>query len=147
LGRDVRDHDLGVPCAGSARTQEVRLVTGAVATSSIACRQWRRAGRSMHHIVDPRTGLPADAPWRTVSTAAATCADANAASTAAVVAGAQAESWLARARVPARLVSRDGEVRCVGGWPESDGEPLLVSSPGHVYGGAAGPRAVQCGSG
>lgn len=124
---------------GAARTQEVRLVTGAVATSSIACRQWRRGGREMHHIVDPRTGLPAEAPWRTVSVAAPTCADANAASTAAVVAGDQAEAWLTDARVPARLVSRDGEVRCLGGWPETDGGALVVPSAGHVYGGS-GPR-------
>jgi thiamine biosynthesis lipoprotein len=123
----------------AARTQEIRLVTGAVATSSIACRQWRRGGQDMHHIVDPRTGLPAEAPWRTVSVAAATCADANAASTAAVVAGDRAEAWLTDARLPARLVSRDGEVRYLGGWPESDDQPLVVSSPGHVYGGA-GPR-------
>ena len=41
----------------------------------------------LHHIVDPRTGLPADGPWQTVSVAAATCADANAAATAAIVAG------------------------------------------------------------
>jgi thiamine biosynthesis lipoprotein len=131
--------------AGPARTQEVRLVSGAVATSSIACRRWRRAGREVHHIVDPGTGRPADAPWRTVSVAAATCADANAASTAAVVAGAEAEAWLAHARVPARLVSRHGEVRHVGGWPESDGGSLVISSPGHVYGGALGPRSLRPG--
>lgn len=125
--------------SGHASTQRVRLVTGAVATSSIACRQWRRGGREVHHIVDPRTGLPAVAPWRTVSVAAPTCADANAASTAAVVAGGQAEAWLAEARLPARLVSRDGEVRHVGGWPGSDDGPLAVSSAGHVYGGS-GPR-------
>ncbi|MFZ2013719.1 MAG: FAD:protein FMN transferase [Nocardioides sp.] len=125
--------------SGHASTQSVRLVTGAVATSSITCRQWRRGGREMHHIVDPRTGLPAAAPWRTVSVAAPTCADANAASTAAVVAGDRAEAWLAEARLPARLVSRDGEVRHVGGWPESDDGALAVSTPGHVYGGS-GPR-------
>ncbi len=44
----------------SSRTQNVRLAGGAVATSSITCRQWRRAGQVLHHIVDPRTGLPAD---------------------------------------------------------------------------------------
>ena len=71
----------------AAPAQRVRLARGAVATSSITCRQWRRAGRMMHHIVDPRTGLPADGPWQMVSVAAATCADANAAATAAVVAG------------------------------------------------------------
>jgi thiamine biosynthesis lipoprotein len=121
-----------VPSA-SARTQPVRLAGGAVATSSITHRQWRRAGRVMHHIVDPRTGLPADGPWRTASVAAATCADANAAATAAIVAGDQAEAWLARARVPARLVSRDGRVHHLGGWPEGDGGPIVVRSRTRVY--------------
>lgn len=128
--------------AGGARTQEVRLETGAVATSSITCRQWRRGGEPVHHIVDPRTGLPARTPWRTVSVAAATCADANAAATAAIVAGDRAEEWLARAHVPARLVSQDGEVRYVGGWPEDDGAPVPVSPRGHVYVGA-GPRVIR----
>ncbi len=122
--------------AGSSRTQPVRLASGAVATSSITCRQWRRAGRVMHHIVDPRTGLPADGPWRTVSVAAATCADANAAATAAIVAGDQAEEWLAKARVPARLVARHGEVRYAGDWPRNDGDRVAVPSRSHVYGGA-----------
>ena len=93
---------------GPGPVQLVRLERGAVATSSITCRRWRRGGRVMHHIVDPRTGLPADGPWRTVSVAAATCADANAAATAAVVAGDQAEQWLAGAGLPARLVDHDG---------------------------------------
>lgn len=117
----------------SSRTQQVRLVGGAVATSSITCRQWRRADRVLHHIVDPRTGLPADGPWRTVSAAAASCADANAAATAAIVAGDRAEEWLARARVPARLVSRAGEVHYLGDWPDADGGCLSVRSRSHVY--------------
>ena len=126
----------------SARTQPVRLASGAVATSSITCRQWRRAGRVMHHIVDPRTGLPADGPWRTVSVAATTCADANAAATAAVIAGAQAEEWLARARVPARLVSRHGTVHYTGDWPDTDDGGIVMGSRSHVYdrGGPAGVR-------
>ncbi len=123
----------------SARTQSVRLSGGAVATSSITCRQWRQAGRLVHHIVDPRTGRPADGPWRTVSAAAATCADANAAATAAMVAGDHAEEWLARARVPARLVSHDGEVRHVGGWPDADGGPIVVRPHSHVYDGGSRP--------
>ena len=122
--------------AGSSRAQHVRLACGAVATSSITCRQWRRAGRVLHHIVDPGTGLPADGPWQTVSVAAATCADANAAATAAIVAGERAEEWLAAARVPARLVSHAGDVRYVGGWPGDDGGRVEVPSGTHVYGGA-----------
>ena len=125
--------------SGQTGTQEVRLVSGAVATSSTTCRQWRRAGRTLHHIIDPRTGLPTEGPWRTVSVAATTCADANAAATAAVVSGDQAEAWLKETRLPARLVSRSGEVLFVGGWPEGEGEPLAVLTRGHVYAGA-GPR-------
>jgi FAD:protein FMN transferase len=107
--------------------QVVRLAAGALATSSIVCRQWRRGDRVLHHIIDPRTGLPAAGPWRTVSVAAATCAEANAASTAAVIAGEQAAAWLAGEGLPARLVARDGSVLLVAGWPAADGG--LVEAP------------------
>ena len=107
--------------AGQARTQRIRLARGAVATSSTSCRRWLQAGQPRHHIIDPRTGRPADGRWRTVSVAAASCAAANAAATAAVVDGERAAGWLAAARLPARLVSRDGDVQCTSGWPDEDG--------------------------
>jgi len=131
----------GLPAgpSGTAPAQQVRLARGAVATSSVTCREWRRAGRVLHHIVDPRTGLPADGPWQMVSVAAASCADANAAATAAVVAGAGAREWLAGTGLPARLVARDGEVSCLGGWPEGDDEPVDPPVGSRVYCGA-GPR-------
>jgi FAD:protein FMN transferase len=129
--------------SGPARAQDVRLASGAVATSSTTCRSWRQGGQVMHHIVDPRTGRPADGPWQTVSVAAATCADANAAATAAVVAGHRAMDWLAAARLPARLVSRDGNVRCVGGWPDKDGGSIEVPPGSHVYAGAGQPGGLR----
>jgi FAD:protein FMN transferase len=55
--------------------------------------------------------------WRTVSVAAATCADANIASTAALVLGALAAAWLSARRLPARLVAVDGSVTVLGAWP------------------------------
>jgi len=122
---------------GPPRPQLVRLPGGAVATSSVTCRQWQRGGILLHHIVDPSTGRPADGPWRTASVAAATCADANAAATAAIVAGQQAVSWLTQEGLPARLVGQDGEVRCLGGWPTVSGLPVPVPSGSHVY---PGPR-------
>ena len=82
---------------------------------------WNRGGAALHHIVDPRTGRPADGPWRTATVAAATCADANAASTAAIVAGAAAEDWLAATGLPARLTGHDGRVRDLNGWPAAPG--------------------------
>jgi FAD:protein FMN transferase len=106
--------------------QQVRLPSGALATSSIRCRQWRRGDRMVHHIVDPRTGLPAAGPWRTASVAAANCAEANAAATAAIVAGEQAADWLAAQGLPARLVAHDGSVRLLGGWPATVGGLVTV---------------------
>jgi FAD:protein FMN transferase len=121
--------------AGPPPARLVRLPAGAIATSATTCRRWRRAGGALHHIVDPRTGLPADGPWQMATVAAATCADANAAATAAIVAGHQAEDLLTAASLPARLAGHDGSVRCLGGWPESDGGQVIVPPGTHVYGG------------
>ncbi|MFE2419167.1 FAD:protein FMN transferase [Streptomyces hokutonensis] len=97
----------------------IGLRSGGLATSGTAARNWRRNGHELHHIVDPRTGLPVRSPWRTVSVAAATSADANAASTAAMVKGADAERRLTRLGLPARLVAQDGTVVTTPGWPTS----------------------------
>jgi thiamine biosynthesis lipoprotein ApbE len=80
-------------------------------------RHWRRGGLPVHHIVDPRTGAPSQSPYRTVSVAAATCVDANIASTAALVRGARAADWLESTGLPARLVTHDGVVLHLNHWP------------------------------
>ena len=126
---------------GQRGGQLVRLPAGAVATSSVTVRHWRRSGAELHHIVDPRTGWPADGRWRTATVAAATCADANAASTAAIVAGARAGEWLATTGLPARLTGHDGLVRDLNGWPGPEagtGAAVPVPTGSRVYTG--GPR-------
>ncbi|ARP70935.1 FAD:protein FMN transferase [Streptomyces pluripotens] len=95
----------------------VAVTGGALATSGVRVRTWRRAGRTLHHIIDPATGEPAVPVWRTVSVAAATCVDANAVGTAAIVLGDRAVDWLRRIALPVRLVGLDGHVQCLGGWP------------------------------
>ncbi|MEV7340008.1 FAD:protein FMN transferase [Streptomyces sp. NPDC093544] len=114
-----------IPANGSYATIGIR--SGGLATSGTTVRRWRRGAHNLHHILDPHTGLPAQTPWRTVSVAAATCADANAASTAALVKGAGAERWLTRLGLPARLVANDGTVVTTPGWPTSP-------SPAHPLG-------------
>lgn len=93
------------------------LTTGGLATSGTSRRRWRRGGRTVHHIVDPRTGDVAAPCWRTASVVADSCVDANIASTAAIVMGRAAPSWLAGCGLPARLVAEDGTVTSVPGWP------------------------------
>ena len=102
---DARDHPV------------ITLRSGGLATSSTVRRTWSAGDRSLHHIVDPRTGDVAQPVWRAVTVTAATCEQANAASTAAVILGTDAAPWLAHHGLHARLVSRDGAVVYVGDWP------------------------------
>jgi len=95
----------------------VAIHGGGLATSSTAARRWRRGGDVLHHILDPRTGLPAAPVWRTVSVAAASCTDANIASTAAIIRGWAAPDWLTGLGLPARLVDEASQVRTINGWP------------------------------
>ena len=97
----------------------VAVTEGGLATSSTTVRRWSTDRGDAHHVIDPRTGLPAVTPWRTVTVAAATCVDANVASTAAVVLGPDAPRWLERRRLPGRLVRDDDTVTLTGGWPDT----------------------------
>jgi thiamine biosynthesis lipoprotein len=98
--------------------QDVQIFDGGLATSGTDSRTWRRGGEVLHHILDPSTGLPPVSPWVMTSVAAASCAEANAAATCAIVLGEQALSWLSDRDLPARLARRDGSVVTVGPWPE-----------------------------
>jgi thiamine biosynthesis lipoprotein len=111
----------------------VSVSVGGLASSSTAVRAWRRGGRWIHHIVDPATGDCASDHWRLVSVAAASCVDANAYSTAAVVWGERAPERLGALGLPARFVRHDGAVSTVAGWPSDPGEE---TSP------ARAPKAV-----
>ena len=114
--------------AGLGRAVIIR--DGGLATSSTRARAWQRGGARLHHIIVPGTGLPADSCWRTVSVAAATCVDANTASTAAILRGERAVRWLEELRLPARLVRRDGTTVLTAGWPAGDTEHTEATSTG-----------------
>ena len=113
----VQDRPGPVDAMPDGPTSVVLLSAGGVATSSVTARRWARGGQEIHHVLDPRTSMPAVTPWRTVTVAAASCVAANVATTAAIVRGENAVEWLTSLRVPARLVSLDGRVHVLGGWP------------------------------
>ncbi len=112
--QDVTGHP-GDPPPGQSAT--IAIHAGGLATSGITARRWRRGGVTLHHILDPRSGLPVTPVWRTVSVAAGTSLQANIASTAAIIRGDRAPAWLERLGLPARLVAAGGHVRTVAGWP------------------------------
>ena len=45
----------------------LKVGPGSVATSSIAKRRWMQGDRIQHHLIDPRTGKPAETDWLSVT--------------------------------------------------------------------------------
>jgi thiamine biosynthesis lipoprotein len=107
----------------SAPGEVVLITAGGLATSSTTVRRWSRGIEDLHHVLDPTSGRPATVWWRTASVAAASCLDANIATTASILLGRSAPQWLIDRGLPARLVRRDGTVVTVGGWPTDEPGP------------------------
>jgi thiamine biosynthesis lipoprotein len=55
------------PAGGSTPVAVLELTDLACATSSVRIRQWRAAGQLVHHLIDPRTGLPGGHGLRSVT--------------------------------------------------------------------------------
>jgi thiamine biosynthesis lipoprotein len=60
---------------------------GAVATSSVAKRVWKQGDVVRHHLIDPRSGEPADSTWLSVTVVAQVAAEAEAFAKAILIAG------------------------------------------------------------
>ena len=124
--------------------QTITIRSGGLATSSTAVRRWSHDGHTMHHLIDPATGAPLRETWKTVSVAAASCTDANIASTAALVRAGAAPGWLAGLGLPARLLDWQGEVTVLAGWPApgTPGAHDCDPSPRGSGGARSGERAL-----
>lgn len=86
------------------------LREGAVATSTTLRRAWRVGGRSVHHLIDPRTGAPSESPT-VLATAVA------------------ASGWMAETLAKATLLRGEHPFDLVGG---SDAEAIVVTHDGTV---------------
>jgi thiamine biosynthesis lipoprotein len=80
----------------------LRLRAGALATSSTRRRSW---GPGLHHVIDPRSGAPSATGVEQATVWAPTCAEAEIASTVALLEGAQAS-----AHRPSLIIGEDGTV-------------------------------------
>jgi thiamine biosynthesis lipoprotein len=89
------------------------LTHGGVATSGRDYRRWQREGAWQHHILDPRTGLPASTDVLTATVVARNTVEAEAAAKVAVILGSEAAlDWLDnRPSLAGLLVLEDGSVR------------------------------------
>lgn len=106
---------IAIEVPGGSRA--VAIPSGAVATSGISRRAWRVGDESRHHLVDPRTGRPADHSLWSVTAFAATCGQAEVAAKVAFILGREAGTrFLLRIGVAGLLVDRDGSQVVVGRW-------------------------------
>lgn len=107
------------PEVPGVQPQSLRIWDSGLATSGTGRRRWTTGdGRAAHHIIDPRSGLPADTRWVTCSVLAADAAQANAASTAGIVLGEQGPAWVAERGLDAWFVAEGGREVRVGRWPD-----------------------------
>jgi FAD:protein FMN transferase len=87
----------------------------AVATSAANRRCWRRASRVMHHLIDPRTGAPAETDLLQATVVAPTAELADVMAKVAFVLGSDdAGRALDRRGLSGVLVLQDGTIRTVG---------------------------------
>ncbi len=87
-----------------------------IATTSRCRRTWRRGGELRHHLIDPRTGRPAETSWAAATVIAGSAADAEPLAKALVLAPSleDAEALVRETDVAALLVGLDGERTALG---------------------------------
>jgi FAD:protein FMN transferase len=103
-----------LPLGGS-----VELRRGALATSGSIKRRWHRGGELQHHLIDPRTGRPADSPWQQVTVCGSTCLAADTAAKSAFLVGEAGPAWLDARRLPGRFVDQEERVVVNESWRHS----------------------------
>lgn len=112
--RDGAAWPIGVqdPRGGADPLTVLLIASGGVATSGRDYRRWRQGAVERHHIIDPRTGAPAETDLLSVTVAAPSVAEAEIAAKAALILGSAAGlSWLqARPWLAGLLVRDDGAV-------------------------------------
>ena len=105
---------VGVETAGEPLTLE--LSRGGLATSGRDRRRWQRNGRELHHLIDPRTGEPAQTDLLRVTVVAPDAVEAEVAAKSLFFAGADRAAREADAAgVAAVLVTGDGRTIFAGG--------------------------------
>jgi FAD:protein FMN transferase len=85
---------------------------GAVVTSSVRKRAWKQAQESRHHIIDPRTGEPAQADWLSVTVIASHADLAEAYAKAFLIGGSREASrlMLQRPRIAVLCIDAGGQI-------------------------------------
>lgn len=119
-GGDLRSADaslvVDVVDAAGRPLAPVSVGIGGLATSSTARRNWKVAGQTVGHLIDPRTGEPAESPIVSAAVSAATALEAETGAKAVLLHGAGGLAWADRQPWVRRAVVEwhDGSVYAAG---------------------------------
>lgn len=103
--------------AGGGASPWKGTVQGAVATSTTLKRRWKtETGGDAHHLIDPRTGLPAESPFVQVTVRAEACWRAEVWAKAVLIGGEAGLRSAAARNLAVLAVRSDGEVSRAGRW-------------------------------
>ncbi len=107
-----------VAVPGQKQFWTIPLHHGAIATSGIAHRHWWQGNTLRHHILDPRTGLPAQSDLWSVTVVADRCEQAEVAAKVAFILGSgPGADFLHRHRIAGLLIHEAGTWETVEPWP------------------------------
>ena len=114
-----------VAAPGKGRAWAIGLERGALATSGVERRRWRQGEIERHHLIDPRTGEPAQSGLWSVTAAATSCAQAEVAAKTALILGEErGAAFIEEVGLAALLIRDDGAWRAAGSWPREEMRPL-----------------------
>ncbi len=118
LGLPPAEEHWQISVPGREQFWTIPLRQGAVATSGIARRHWWQGQTLRHHLLDPRTGLPAQSDLWSVTVVTDRCEQAEVAAKVAFILGSvQGADFLRRHRIAGLLVRKDGSWETVESWP------------------------------
>lgn len=117
LGLPPAEEQWQIAVPGRGQFWKIPLHHGAVATSGIARRHWMQGQTLRHHLIDPRTGLPAQSDLWSVTVVADRCEQAEVAAKVTFILGSKSGAdFLRRHRIAGLLIYEDGTWGTVEPW-------------------------------
>jgi FAD:protein FMN transferase len=127
LGLPPAEEQWQISVPGREQFWKIPLHHGAVATSGIARRHWMQGQTIRHHLLDPRTGLPAQSDLWSVTVVADRCEQAEVAAKVAFILGSKAGAdFLRRHRIAGLLIHEDGAWETVEPWSIHLMEEIII---------------------
>jgi FAD:protein FMN transferase len=117
-GLPPQDDAWPIAVEGKDMSWTIPLHRGAMATSGIARRHWVQGQKRRHHLLDPRSGLPAQGNLWSVTVVATHCEQAEVAAKVAFILGHEKGSnFLLKHQLAGLFVGNNGSWKAVEPWP------------------------------